>query len=87
MEQRLHRADPLTGAWSRQGFEEELHNVLTTASVLGQPTSLLILDLDHFKSINDVFGHARGDAILLELVGRINALIRGSDMLFRYGGG
>ncbi|MER3554572.1 MAG: diguanylate cyclase [Meiothermus sp.] len=86
MEQRLHRADPLTGAWSRQGFEEELHNVLTTASVLGQPTSLLILDLDHFKSINDVFGHARGDAILLELVGRINALIRGSDMLFRYGG-
>ncbi|MBF6595389.1 MAG: diguanylate cyclase [Thermaceae bacterium] len=86
MEQRLSRPDPLTGARSREGFEEELHDILATAALLGQPTSLLILDLDHFKSINDVFGHARGDGILLEFVGRISELIRGSDLLFRYGG-
>lgn len=86
MERGLQRTDPLTGARSRQGFEEELRAILATASELGQHTSLLILDLDHFKSINDVFGHTRGDQILLEFVGRVGELVRGSDLLFRYGG-
>lgn len=86
MEQAISRADPLTGARSRQGFETELQDVLAAAGVSGQPTALLILDLDHFKSINDVFGHARGDQILIDFVGRIGELVRGSDLLFRYGG-
>jgi len=63
-----------------------LREILATASVLGQHSSLLILDLDHFKSINDVFGHTRGDQILLEFVGRVSELVPGSDLLFRYGG-
>lgn len=86
MEQGLHRTDPLTGARSRQGFEEALREILETASGLGQHTSLLVLDLDHFKSINDVFGHSRGDQILLEFVGRVSELVRGSDLFFRFGG-
>jgi len=86
MEQRLGWPDPLTGARLREGFEQELDHILAAASLLGQPTSLLILDLDHFKSINDVFGHARGDQILVEFVNRIGELVRGSDLLFRYGG-
>jgi diguanylate cyclase (GGDEF)-like protein len=76
----------LTGVRSREGFEEALREILASASVLGVHTSLLVLDLDHFKSINDVFGHARGDQILLEFVGRVSELVRGSDLLFRYGG-
>ncbi|WP_299432881.1 diguanylate cyclase [uncultured Meiothermus sp.] len=86
MERGLVRTDPLTGARSREGFEEALREILASASVLGLHTSLLILDLDHFKSINDVFGHIRGDQILLEFVGRVSELVRGSDLLFRYGG-
>lgn len=85
MEQGL-QSDPLTGARSRQGFSTELEDILDAATVLGHNTSLMILDVDHFKSINDVFGHARGDQILVELVSRITELVRGSDLLYRYGG-
>lgn len=85
MEQGL-QSDPLTGARSRQGFYTELEDILEAATVLGHNTSLMILDVDHFKSINDVFGHARGDQILVELVSRITDLVRGSDSLYRYGG-
>ncbi|WP_018466734.1 diguanylate cyclase [Calidithermus timidus] len=78
--------DPLTGALSRAELFPALEATLSEAELTGDETALLILDLDHFKSINDTFGHARGDAILRELVERIQGAIRAGDRLFRYGG-
>ncbi|RYM35210.1 diguanylate cyclase [Meiothermus sp. PNK-Is4] len=78
--------DPLTGALSRAELFPTLEATLSAAELTGDETALLILDLDHFKSINDTFGHARGDAVLRELVERIQGAIRAGDRLFRYGG-
>lgn len=78
--------DPLTGALSRAELFPTLEATLNEAQFTGDETALLILDLDHFKSINDAFGHPRGDAILRELVERIQGAIRTGDRLFRYGG-
>jgi diguanylate cyclase (GGDEF)-like protein len=78
--------DPLTGALSRAELFPTLEATLSEAQLTGDESALLILDLDHFKSINDTFGHARGDAILRELVERIQGAIRAGDRLFRYGG-
>jgi diguanylate cyclase (GGDEF)-like protein len=63
-------------------LEEELNR----ARRYQQPFSLLLLDLDHFKSINDAFGHRRGDEVLIEAARRIESTIRTADSLFRYGG-
>ncbi len=78
--------DPLTGALSRTELFPILEATLNTAQFTGEETALLVLDLDHFKSINDTFGHPRGDAVLRELVERIQSAIRAGDSLFRYGG-
>ncbi|GAO74717.1 diguanylate cyclase domain-containing protein [Meiothermus ruber] len=78
--------DPLTGALSRAALFPTLEATLHAAQLTGEETALLVLDLDHFKSINDAFGHPRGDAILRELVERIQGAIRTGDLLFRYGG-
>jgi diguanylate cyclase (GGDEF)-like protein len=78
--------DPLTGALSRAELFPTLEATLSEAQFTGEETALLILDLDHFKSINDTFGHSRGDVILRELVERVQGAIRAGDRLFRYGG-
>ena len=79
-----HLLDPLTGALLREAFAGEL------AAVADHPVeaslSLLVIDLDHFKSINDAFGHLRGDQVLAEFGARARALVRESDRLVRYGG-
>ena len=86
MNQGMTLIDPLTGALARAGFDDQVRQTLLEAARSLQETSLLILDLDHFKSINDAFGHARGDQVLAELVQRVQALSRGSDRVFRFGG-
>jgi diguanylate cyclase (GGDEF)-like protein/PAS domain S-box-containing protein len=87
-EELAHRAthDPLTGAFNRIPFEEridaEMERVARYASALG----FLVIDIDHFKAINDTYGHDAGDRVLVEVAGRLRALLRGSDLLARWGG-
>ena len=78
--------DPLTGAFSRSCFEARFDEEIDRAVRYGSSFSILIIDLDHFKSINDAYGHTRGDAILKEFVKRIQNIVRKSDLLFRFGG-
>ncbi|MDX2221033.1 MAG: diguanylate cyclase [Burkholderiales bacterium] len=78
--------DPVTGALARAGFEARLAERVDECRRLRLPCSLVVFDVDHFKSINDAFGHARGDDALAEVARRARGLIRAADALFRYGG-
>ena len=78
--------DTVTGAYARTALMERLEEEVQRGQRYGDAFSLLVLDLDHFKSVNDAFGHSRGDTVLAELAGRVHATARGSDVLFRYGG-
>jgi len=71
--------DPITGAARRESLE-------AFVAAAGPRCALLVLDLDHFKTVNDGFGHPRGDAVLREAADRFRAAIRDSDRLFRWGG-
>ncbi len=82
----MQHKDPLTGVPSRAAQLERLPEEVERARRYGHPLSLLLLDLDHFKSINDAFGHARGDVTLIEVTQRMAETIRQTDLLFRYGG-
>jgi diguanylate cyclase (GGDEF)-like protein len=76
--------DPLTGAGNRRRLDLELGRTL--ASPAARPAALIMLDLDHFKSINDRYGHMAGDSVLKATVEIIGASIRPGDMVYRYGG-
>jgi len=78
--------DHLTGALSRQAFDERLQQEVERARLYRYGFSLVFLDLDHFKEINDTYGHARGDDVLINFVQRVRASLRSTDLLFRYGG-
>lgn len=78
--------DALTGAHSRHMLEPALLAVLEQHQVHGLPASLLVIDLDHFKQVNDTHGHDIGDSVLVEVTQRIDRSIRAGDLLFRYGG-
>lgn len=79
--------DPLTGAHNRRYFEHQLQRDYKRARRGGGPLSLLMLDIDHFKRINDQFGHAAGDAVLQDTVRRIGeCLPRETDWCARVGG-
>ena len=80
------REDPLTGAHNRIALEERLHQELGLFRRGQGKFSLFILDLDHFKLINDSYGHALGDKCLKEVAATIKKGIRSKDMLARYGG-
>ncbi len=83
---RLARTDKLTGAWNRRRLEEVVVNEMARLKRYDQPLSLLILDIDLFKQINDAYGHAAGDQVLAELAVVILATIRSTDSLTRWGG-
>jgi len=78
--------DPLTGAYSRGLLGPRLAEELSRASRSDTGCALFLFDLDYFKSINDAYGHQRGDQILCELTERVGTFTRGYDVLFRYGG-
>ena len=78
--------DSLTGCFNRQHAMEILDVELRRARRTKQPLSLMILDLDHFKAINDRFGHLCGDAALSSVGLRMQAVLRASDVKCRYGG-
>lgn len=78
--------DPLTGAYTRASGEEALNLQLRLNQMTNKPLSLIFFDLDHFKSINDTFGHEAGDACLKMLVDNVSKGLRRSDILIRWGG-
>jgi len=78
--------DHLTGALSRQTFDDRLQEEMDRARRYQYNLSLVFLDIDHFKQVNDSFGHTRGDEVLIAFVERIKANLRTTDLLFRFGG-
>ena len=78
--------DHLTGVLSRQALDFRLPEEIERAQLYRHSFSLVFLDLDHFKEVNDTCGHARGDEVLIEFTKRIMADLRTTDLLFRYGG-
>ena len=79
--------DSLTGAYNHRHFQEVLQRELGRAERVGRPLTVVMLDIDDFKSINDRFGHPVGDAILQGIVSEIRSEVRGDmDLLARYGG-
>lgn len=83
---RLTIVDGLTGAHNKRFFEEFLNREIARSSRTGRPLSLVMFDIDHFKDINDTYGHLTGDFILKELCRRIAATVRKDELLVRYGG-
>lgn len=84
--QRLSLTDGLTGTWNRRYFQMQFRQVLATATRFERPFSVLMLDLDRFKELNDSYGHQRGDAILIEFSQRVKHTLREIDTFARYGG-
>lgn len=78
--------DPLTNIGNRRAFQERLTNEFSRAQRYQEWVSLLYVDLDHFKRINDQYGHPAGDAVLVETAGRIKDSLRASDFVGRVGG-
>lgn len=84
--ERRAQTDPLTGVLNRRSIVERLDAACSRARTRGLPIALLFIDLDHFKEINDTRGHAAGDACLRAIIGPIQAELRQSDVVGRYGG-
>ena len=78
--------DPLTGLNNRRYLESHLASLLDMAAKRGQPTSFMILDIDHFKAVNDTYGHDAGDDVLKGLAQRCKRVVRQIDLLCRFGG-
>lgn len=82
----LTQTDPLTGARNRAAFDAEFEKAQDNAQGSGTPFALLLVDLDKFKQVNDLHGHDAGDAVLCEVVRRLQAAARSSDAVYRLGG-
>lgn len=78
--------DPLTGLYNRRYLYDALSRELNRSRRFSLKVSVLLLDMDHFKEINDTYGHQRGDEILRELATLIRSMLRGYDFAVRYGG-
>ena len=82
----LVRLDALTGIGNRRALDEKMEEIMVSVSRIDQPVSLLVLDVDHFKRVNDSYGHSVGDRVLVNMTALISARIRQTDFIFRYGG-
>ncbi|MEO8517608.1 MAG: sensor domain-containing diguanylate cyclase [Dermatophilaceae bacterium] len=80
------RRDPLTGAANRRSWDEEIGRELARAGRTGDPLTVAIIDMDHFKAFNDANGHLAGDVLLKDFVTAIRAELRPSDVVARWGG-
>jgi diguanylate cyclase (GGDEF)-like protein len=83
---RMSITDPLTGLANRQHFHDELEREFARARRYSIPFSLLMIDIDHFKVLNDSYGHQQGDLVLRELAAMLERQVRGGDLVARYGG-
>jgi diguanylate cyclase (GGDEF)-like protein len=84
--QEMASTDKLTGLYNRQVFDILMEQALNEYQRLPKPISLLLLDVDHFKQVNDRYGHMEGDHVLRELTPLIRSCLRRSDLAFRWGG-
>ncbi|ODA66030.1 putative diguanylate cyclase YcdT [Methyloligella halotolerans] len=82
----LAHIDPLTGLWNRRKFDEQLTFENARSARNGRPYALLLMDLDHFKSVNDRLGHRGGDASLVHFARVAKSCLRKTDVLARLGG-
>ena len=78
--------DGLTSLYNRRYSDSHLKRLLTNSQQNGKPLSVALLDVDHFKSVNDVYGHQSGDEVLKELSERLMSSVRPTDLVARYGG-
>lgn len=78
--------DPLTGLHNRRYADQHLRDTLARSAFSGEHVAALLFDLDRFKSINDTYGHAAGDQVLIEFARRMDGALRGVDLRARYGG-
>jgi diguanylate cyclase len=78
--------DSLTGIYNRQAFDEYLTDLIERSQVMKSEFSLLMMDLDNFKAINDTHGHLIGDRVLVAFATKCRNAIRGDDFIARYGG-
>jgi two-component system cell cycle response regulator len=78
--------DPLTTLYNRRYMESHLAALVDQAASRGKPLTALVLDIDHFKSVNDTHGHDAGDDVLREFATRVRKSIRGIDLACRFGG-
>jgi two-component system, cell cycle response regulator len=83
---RLSRTDALTGLYNRRHLEEELTRHHKEATRHHDPLCVLLLDIDHFKHVNDTYGHPAGDVVLCEFAQRLRDQLRGGDIAGRWGG-
>ena len=84
--ERQAQTDPLTGLWNHRAFHERLRQELVEASTVQSSVALLMLDLDDFKRVNDVYSHATGDHVLSEVAGILISSVRSGDCVCRIGG-
>ncbi len=84
--EKLAATDPLTGLPNRRQADEMLVRLVAAARRTGRPLAIALVDLDHFKAVNDRFGHAAGDVALRETGTAIRAFVRSSDHVARFGG-
>ena len=78
--------DGLTGLYNHRYFQELMEREMERASRYGHPLSLIMIDIDHFKKINDTHGHPQGDIVLKKIAAVISSALRSSDIAARYGG-
>lgn len=84
--QRLAVTDPLTGAANRRRLFEQGESEILRTRRTGEPTAMLMLDIDHFKQINDAHGHPAGDAVIRALATEATKMVRAIDTVGRFGG-
>ena len=82
----LATEDPLTGLMNRRGMEDALHVTLASAGREDLPTAAIMVDIDHFKRVNDSFGHDTGDQVLRQIANLLAGMCRASDVVARVGG-
>jgi diguanylate cyclase (GGDEF)-like protein len=80
------QTDPLTGLYNHRAFHERLRRALANASRSHEAVSILMLDIDDFKRVNDIYGHGAGDEILRSLADTLKDSVRSSDVVYRLGG-
>ncbi|MFC5060832.1 diguanylate cyclase domain-containing protein [Actinomycetospora atypica] len=84
--ERLSQFDPLTQLANRRRLGTDLDNAVANAKRHGHPMSVIMLDLDHFKELNDRYGHQQGDVVLQEVASTLRASMRDGETAYRYGG-
>ena len=84
--ERLARTDPLTGLFNRRHMDALGDREIERSRRSRAPLAVMLADVDHFKRINDRYGHAVGDEVLVEMAARLQANVRGGDLVARWGG-